>query len=1012
MKIHRIDIEGFGPFRDRQVVDLDRYADDGIFLISGRTGAGKSSILDAICFALYASTPRYDDGEKRVRSDYSQGADPSRVVLDFSVGDDTWRIERTPQYERPKKSGTGTTTERSTVVLSRWHDEWQAVATKDREVGARIIEIVGMNGQQFQQVILLAQGRFARFLLAKNDERQKLLRSLFGTHRFEHYQARLDERRKAAEQALADRTSGLRAALDEAANHVERVRELLPDEEGADADALVTDLADDDWAARIAQLDAAAELAARQRTALLRKEADADAARAAAEAALAKVTELAERQRRREQAKAKIADLDARRGEHDAACAELDGARRADTVRSALAALARAEKDAERILGTAESAREAWASAREQAATAEAEPRLPAANATPAELDALAADLTRRIGAWEPVRVKESELARDVEALEQRREKLVGIETALLALAEREAALPGSIAAAQKHREEANDRAAKSEAVDEHIRALEQQFAAAREVEQLTAAYARVDRALGEAKTARRDAEDALDDLHRRRLAGISSELAQKLVAGEPCTVCGSIEHPNPAPLGDDQVTPDAIDAADERRTRAVADHETAVAARQQAELDLRDAETRAGGRSATEVDGDLLVERGRRSDAEAAAREAEALGLQIAALEGDRDRVAAEHRAARETRVQLEAGIANDEKALTATRAAVAEARGIHASVAQRIGAAQRLASHASACAHADREAQRASAARETARDAQEHALVEAGFDTADAARRAIRTKEQVADLEQRIKAVDDARASARGTLTELEAFEIPDEPVQTEAAEKHLADARAAHIGAVERRGDAQAVADALTAASERTAAAHERIREEAARTDVISQLANTVAGRAPNDRRMNIETFVLAAELEEIVQAANLRLAEMSDNRYALRHTDDLAHRGAASGLGIEVFDSYSGRARTPHSLSGGETFLASLSLALGLAEVVTRRAGGIRLDTLFIDEGFGSLDSETLETAMRTLDDLRQGGRTVGLISHVDVMKEQIPAQLRVRRATGGWSLVEQ
>lgn len=202
------------------------------------------------------------------------------------------------------------------------------------------------------------------------------------------------------------------------------------------------------------------------------------------------------------------------------------------------------------------------------------------------------------------------------------------------------------------------------------------------------------------------------------------------------------------------------------------------------------------------------------------------------------------------------------------------------------------------------------------------------------------------------------------------------------------------------------------ALQAASERATAAHDVIREQTARAAVISGLANTIAGRAPNDRRMNLETFVLAAELEEIVQAANLRLSEMSDNRYTLRHTDGIAHRGAASGLGIEVFDSYSGRARPPHSLSGGETFLASLALALGLAEVVTNRAGGIRLDTLFIDEGFGSLDAETLETAMRTLDDLRQGGRTVGLISHVEVMKEQIPAQLRVRRAPGGWSVVEQ
>ena len=160
------------------------------------------------------------------------------------------------------------------------------------------------------------------------------------------------------------------------------------------------------------------------------------------------------------------------------------------------------------------------------------------------------------------------------------------------------------------------------------------------------------------------------------------------------------------------------------------------------------------------------------------------------------------------------------------------------------------------------------------------------------------------------------------------------------------------------------------------------------------------------------MKLETFVLAAELEEIVAAANVRLAEMSADRYRLQHSDALAARGAASGLGLEVMDRFTGRARPPHSLSGGETFLASLALALGLAEVVTNRAGGIRLDTLFIDEGFGSLDAETLDVAMRTLDELRQGGRTVGVISHVEAMKEQIPAQLRVEQTPQGWSVVRQ
>ena len=178
------------------------------------------------------------------------------------------------------------------------------------------------------------------------------------------------------------------------------------------------------------------------------------------------------------------------------------------------------------------------------------------------------------------------------------------------------------------------------------------------------------------------------------------------------------------------------------------------------------------------------------------------------------------------------------------------------------------------------------------------------------------------------------------------------------------------------------------------------------------MIARLANTVAGRAPNTHRMTLESFVLAAELEEIVEAANLRLDDMSSGRYRLQHSDALAARGASSGLGLSIMDAHTGLARPAQSLSGGETFLASLALALGLAEVVTARAGGVRLDTLFIDEGFGSLDDDTLELAMRTLDELRQGGRTVGLISHVAAMKEQLPAQLAVEATPQGPSVIRQ
>ena len=177
-------------------------------------------------------------------------------------------------------------------------------------------------------------------------------------------------------------------------------------------------------------------------------------------------------------------------------------------------------------------------------------------------------------------------------------------------------------------------------------------------------------------------------------------------------------------------------------------------------------------------------------------------------------------------------------------------------------------------------------------------------------------------------------------------------------------------------------------------------------------IAGLAAAVQGNGANDKRMRLETYVLAAKLEEIVAAANGRLLAMTSSRYELQHDDSVQYRKARSGLGLAILDNHTGRARATHSLSGGETFLASLALALGLADVVTSQSGGITLDTLFVDEGFGSLDSDTLEIAMSTLDSLRAGGRAIGLISHVDTMKEQIGAKLVIEVAAGGWSEIVQ
>jgi exonuclease SbcC len=294
---------------------------------------------------------------------------------------------------------------------------------------------------------------------------------------------------------------------------------------------------------------------------------------------------------------------------------------------------------------------------------------------------------------------------------------------------------------------------------------------------------------------------------------------------------------------------------------------------------------------------------------------------------------------------------------------------------------------------AAAAREAERATAVATLTTQLAEHEFADEA--TVEAARM---SRAEVERLETVIRTHDTGLATARATLAEPELADLPEEPIVLD--DTALVERRSVRDATLSVRSSlverATEVARVVVSA-EREAAASVDLQKE---YDDIRELAAVVHGDEPNTMRMKLETYVLAAQLEEIVAAANARLRVMTGGRFTLQHDDSLQYRKAQSGLGLAILDEHTGRARATHSLSGGETFLASLALALGLAEVVTNQAGGITLDTLFIDEGFGSLDAATLEIAMSTLDSLRAGGRTIGLISHVDSMKEQITARLHV------------
>lgn len=1008
MRLHALELTGFGPFRETQRVDFDAFGDDGVFLISGRTGTGKSSILDGVCFALYGTVPRYEGGDKRLRSDHSFLTDPTEVRLEFTIGDARWRVTRAPDYDRPAKRGGGLTTEPARAELEELvGDVWVGRAAKPREVGIALGELLGLNAQQFQQVILLAQNKFSRFLLAPGDERQTLLRTLFGTRRFEQYRDDLEQRRREAQRQHGTVSEHARTLLTLAERLVDErglggetgdARETHESEAARDVDAAGTaptseiSIRRDALVAAQQRADYRVEQAATARR-------QADEAHAAAASAHASLRERAQRGHERAVARDRLEALEQRAPEIAAQRDQLARARAAEALRAPIDAVARAAGQHARAAEAAAEAEEVWIRGGGEAA-----------DDVPARID----ELTAQIARWQDA--AQYERAHDALALRvaELTASLAEIDGQLAALDERISLVPArrtelddAIAAARASADRQSER---------HRRhaELSDQLAAARESLALADASAAADRAHLVASTEASVAAAAVTQLLQRRLAGYAGELASALVDGSPCAVCGSTSHPHPAEAAPDVVTDEDLAAAERERDRAHGVADSAAAAARTARERLSAAQARAGGQSEMALAEAVAAARVEADAADAAAGELDALAARRAELDDLVAGADAERRALAERRgAERDAQVAAAAEA-TAAEALITAARGSFGTVAARLAAGEAERARARSLAEARlalAEHARALAAVEADLRAR---LAANGAGSVYETRSALRSPAEIAELEAEIQAHTAELSATRSRLLELEletvGDDVTDDDLALSATALDAADqARAAAIAA-ER--DAQNAATSLRDLAQQADAAYADVADVADDAASITRLADTVAGRAPNTMKMDLETFVLAAELEEIVAAASVRLAEMSSGRYTLHHSDARASRGRASGLGIDVLDAHTGKLRSPQSLSGGETFLASLALALGLGEVVTSRAGGIRLDTLFVDEGFGSLDPETLDLAMRTLDELRAGGRTVGVISHVEAMKEQLPAQLIVEATPEGPSIIRQ
>lgn len=500
-------------------------------------------------------------------------------------------------------------------------------------------------------------------------------------------------------------------------------------------------------------------------------------------------------------------------------------------------------------------------------------------------------------------------------------------------------------------------------------------------------------------------ARESMLDIRERRLLGMAAELAGGLVDGEHCPVCGSTDHPLPAAGEATQVT-----AADEKA--AVQHEQQTDAARQEAAHELARAEQalatlldRLRGRDADELDEALRAAVEAHEHAVRLAGEHRRLRERVRALEDESEEVMARLRAAEKETT----GYAHERAALAERMAERAErlavARGGHRDVAARrthlLSVADQLDALASAMAEQVVARGRVDEQAEVVREA----VGAGGFGDVASALAAARPDH--AALERRLTDAAAREAGLRQVLADPELAALdPNLRVDVGPAADAYTVARTEMDAAVAAARLARQRAVDVGELAGRLRAVWEELRPALAEFTELSELTDVVNGRGQNARRMSLRAYVLAARLEEVAIAATARLQKMSDDRFSFVHTDVAGPRGTRGGLGLDVLDTYSGSTRSAKTLSGGETFLASLALALGLADVVAAETGGALLDTLFVDEGFGMLDANTLDEVMNTLDELRAGGRVVGLVSHVEELRHRIPTRLRVHKSRTG------
>lgn len=1041
MKPLNLVMSAFGPYSGREEVPFRELGSGGLFLICGDTGAGKTTIFDAISFALFGEVSGSTRTLDYLRSDFAAPAAKTFVELLFSHGGKEYRVLRNPRYQRPKKNGTGETWENADAVLTLPDG---SVVTGSERVTREMILLLGIDHRQFRQIAMIAQGEFLSLLLAGSAERGEIFRRVFGTDPY-----------RRVEEVLKDEELSLKRQYEDSARGILQDTALIRPEGHDELSCLLTDCVSQNNVNLVPQVRELLEQANAVDTAALASAEEAlSASRGRAAALIASIAaarQLSSAFSGLDLARKHLEELSSRSGEMKKRADALRAAEQAASrVEPAHQAFLREHRNAERL----ESDVAALTRRVEEAGQSMA--GLKDALEREREREPLRENLAKKIGAMESAlpgyrkaeeldrqagRLEESEkeLKQRLAVLSQNRESLAAeqnrLRTELETLRDAEVERLGSENAAGAARQTC-----------EALKSINGSVLAIRRLidgyQSMRSGYLKTETEYRKADTA----FDAAEQSFLRQQAGI---LAADLREGEPCPVCGSTEHPNPARLADGE-------AGEAELKRLKRERDRLHAALEQLGLSLKAAETRilSDRENLRKTVDDLLgavtgeenvqaLER-RVLQAQTKAEEnLKKLTEQFSVQNGRCKRKAEVSAQLQKTEETFSAAageidaLSENVNRFTASREAKrAEAAAVHAALpfpdekrAQEELAARRKDAESmkealsrAESAYRERLGERDSAAavlgdnrdklglsrRQEAELEKEYRgrLASSGFETEAAYLSAIRTEQETEAMRREQTAYQDDRKRTEETVRRLEEETAGKSPADPEEMERALAEEQKKQAERETAFHALQLRLDANCGAERRIAAALKERGKLEEKYACVRGLSKTANGELSGKRKLNFEQYVQAAYFDRVLRQADKRLSAMTNGRYLLLRRDSGQDLRSRSGLELSVLDNYSGKPRDVRSLSGGESFKASLALALGLSDVVQSFAGGVRIEAMFIDEGFGSLDDESRQQAIATLTGLAAGDRLVGIISHVSELKEQIDRQIIIQKGFKG------